>query len=52
MEVAVLAVIVPATPPKATPVALDRFVPVTVTLVPPAVGPAAGDTEVMVGAAT
>ena len=33
-------------------VAPERFVPVTVTVVPPAVGPDAGPMEVTVGAAT
>ena len=37
--------IVPAMPPKSTAVALARFVPVIVTVVPPASGPAAGLTR-------
>lgn len=42
---------VPAVPPKVTPVVLDKFVPVIVTDVPPAVGPVTGVKEVIVGAA-
>ena len=38
--------------PNLTAVAPVRFVPVIVTLVPPAVGPALGLTAVTVGAAT
>ena len=36
---------VPATPPNFTDVAPDRFEPFTVTTVPPAVGPATGETD-------
>lgn len=36
-------------PPIVTPVVPVRFVPVIVTGVPPATGPLAGDTDVMVG---
>ena len=43
---------VPAVPPKVTLVVADKFVPVIVTVVDPAVGPLTGDTEVIVGAAT
>ena len=43
------AVIVPATPPKRTPVAPASPVPVMVTVVPPAVLPPAGDTPVTAG---
>ena len=39
------------TAPNSTAVAPVRFVPVTVTVVPPAVGPELGDTFVTVGAA-
>ncbi len=46
------AVIVPGLAlPKSTAVALVRLLPVTVTLVPPANGPALGLTAVTVGAA-
>jgi hypothetical protein len=38
--------------PKRTAVALDRFVPTIVTVVPPDVGPPVGLTPVTVGAAT
>ena len=38
--------------PKATAVTLVKFVPVMVTVVPPAAGPDAGLTPVTVGAAT
>jgi hypothetical protein len=38
--------------PKRTAVAFSKFVPVIVTDVPPAVGPAVGLTPVTVGAAT
>ena len=48
MTVTLVAAIVP----KSTFVALARFVPVIVTVVPPAEGPAAGLTPVTVGAAT
>ena len=41
--------LVAATPPKVTPVAPAKVVPVMVTLVPPAVGPEFGLTEVTVG---
>ncbi len=43
---------VAAAVPKLTAVAPVRLVPVTVTLVPPAVGPLVGLTAVTVGAAT
>jgi hypothetical protein len=39
-----------AVPPKATALAPVKFVPVTVTAVPPATGPAFGLTAVTVGA--
>ena len=42
--------LVTATEPKSTAVAFARFVPTMVTGVPPAVGPSAGLTPVMVGA--
>jgi hypothetical protein len=42
--------LVAAAPPTVTPVAPVKFVPVIVTLVPPAVGPEFGLTEVTVGA--
>jgi len=50
--VAESAVIVPAAPPKLTPVAPARPVPVIVTGVPPPVGPRAGDIAVTTGGAT
>jgi len=50
--VAVFETIEAAAPPKWTDVALFRPVPVIVTDVPPATGPAAGETEVTVGAGT
>ncbi len=43
---------VAAVAPKVTAVAPDRLVPVRVTVVPPAVGPAVGEMEVTVGADT
>ena len=47
---------VPETPPNVTPVVLDKFVPVIVIVVPPAVGPDANpvldSTDEIVGAAT
>ena len=43
---------VPAVPPNVTPVVAVKLVPVIVTVVPPAVGPDVGDTELIVGAAT
>ena len=43
---------VAAVPPKVTAVAPERLVPVMTTEVPPAVGPAVGETEVTVGADT
>ncbi len=52
IEVAVSAVTVPATVPNSTAVASDRPVPVTVTVVPPAVGPEPGATAVTVGGPT
>ena len=42
--------VVAAVPPKSTAVVPVKFVPVTVTEVPPARGPADGLTEVTVGA--
>jgi hypothetical protein len=44
--------LVPAPVPKLTPVTPLKPLPVTVTEVPPANGPALGDTEVTVGAPT
>ena len=41
-----------ALPPKLTPVAPEKFVPVMVTLVPPAAAPVFGATPVTVGAGT
>ena len=53
IEVAELTVkLVAFVAPKVTAVAPVRFVPVMVTVVPPAVGPAPGETEVMVGGVT
>jgi len=52
IEPAVSEVTVPGLPPKVTELAEDRLVPSMVTLVPPAVGPEPGLTEVMVGAET
>ena len=50
IEVALFTVkLVAAVPPKVTAVAPVKFVPVMVTLVPPAVGPVFGDTVVTVG---
>src|SRR5438445_225859 len=43
---------VAAVPPKFTAVARVKFVPVMVTALPPAVGPAVGEAEVTVGRAT
>ncbi|OWG15638.1 hypothetical protein KDK82_3131 [Delftia sp. K82] len=43
---------VAAVAPKVTAVAPDRLVPVRVTVVPPAVGPAVGEMDVTVGADT
>lgn len=51
MLVAVFAVMVAAAPPIVTPVAADKFVPVMVTAVPPAIGPDVGLSPVTVGAA-
>ena len=42
-------VIVPAAPPKLTPLAPDRPVPVIVTEVPPAAAPLAGEIPVTTG---
>jgi hypothetical protein len=42
--------LVAAVPPKVTAVTPVKSVPVMVTLVPPASGPEAGDTVLMVGA--
>ena len=47
--VPVSAVIVPAAPPKLTPVAPARSVPVIVTTVPPAMVPLAGETPLTAG---
>lgn len=47
-----LTIDVPAVPPKVTPVVALRFEPVIVTVVPPAIGPAAGEIFEIVGAAT
>jgi hypothetical protein len=52
IDVAVLAVTVPAVEPKRTAEAFARFVPVMVTVVPPAVVPEVGVKDVIVGAAT
>ena len=53
IEVSVLAVrLVAALPPKVTPVARARSVPVMVTEVPPPRGPVVVVSEVMTGAAT
>jgi hypothetical protein len=49
IEVAVSLVIVAATPPIVTEVALARFVPEMVTAVPPAVEPELGKSEVIFG---
>ena len=46
------AVILAAAPPKLTPVAPLRLVPVIVTAVPPAVVPLDGDNPVIAGAGT
>ena len=43
---------VAAVPPKVTEAPLTKFVPVMVTLVPPAIGPELGDIAVTVGAGT
>ena len=43
---------VPAVPPNITPVAPVKFVPVIETVAEPPAGPADGDNEVIVGAAT
>ena len=51
IEVAVLAVMVAAFPPKVTALALVRLVPVRVTVVPPVSGPVFGETPLIVGAA-
>ena len=45
-------IVVPAVPPNVTAEVPDKFVPVIVTVVEPAVGPDDGNTEVIVGAAT
>ena len=50
MESAESAMTVPAVVPNLTAVAFARLAPVTVTLVPPATGPALGLTAVTVGA--
>ena len=49
MLVAVFEVMLAATPTIVTAVAADKFVPVIVTAVPPAIGPEAGLTDVIVG---
>ena len=49
IEVAVSLVIVAATPPIVTEVALARLAPVMVTAVPPAVEPELGKSEVIFG---
>ncbi len=46
------AVILPPLPPKLTPVAFDRLVPVIVTEVPPPAGPLLGEISRTIGAAT
>ena len=51
-DVAVLAVMDPATAPKLTEVALATLVPVMVTVAPPAVGPDVGLTLDTAGATT
>ncbi|HWE67011.1 MAG TPA: hypothetical protein VG298_10245 [Acidimicrobiales bacterium] len=51
MEVAELAVTVPAVVPNLTAVAPERLVPVMVTLVFPPSGPAVGKIEVTMGTA-
>ncbi|KRB26617.1 hypothetical protein ASD94_14065 [Acidovorax sp. Root70] len=43
---------VAAVAPKVTAVVPARFVPVTITDVPPVIGPAVGEIDVTVGAAT
>ena len=43
---------VAAVPPNVTAVAPEKFVPVMITVVPPVDGPAVGEIEVTVGAAT
>lgn len=48
----VLTIDVPAVPPKVTPVVALRLEPVIVTVVPPAIGPDAGETVEIIGAAT
>jgi hypothetical protein len=52
IDVAVLAVTVPAVEPKRTAEAFARFAPVMVTVVPPPEGPDVGVKEVIAGAAT
>ena len=42
---------VPAVPPNVMPVVAVKLVPVIVTIVPPAAGPDAGDSDVMIGTA-
>ena len=49
--VALLETMAAATAPNFTPVALERLVPVMVTLVPPPVGPEVGLTELTTGPA-
>lgn len=53
IDVAELTVkLVAAVAPNVTAVAPDKFAPVMVTVVPPACGPAVGESEVTAGAAT
>jgi hypothetical protein len=52
IDVAVLDVTVPAVAPKRTAEAFARFVPVMVTVVPPADVPEVGENDVIAGAAT
>lgn len=51
IDVAVLVPRIAAAPPTVTLVTPDRLLPEMVTLVPPAVGPALGEIEPMVGPA-
>ncbi|MNU10284.1 hypothetical protein D3C72_2573480 [compost metagenome] len=41
-----------AVPPKVTAVTPEKFVPLMITVVPPAAGPVVGEIEVTVGALT
>lgn len=45
-------IVVPASPPKVTVEVPVKLVPVIVTVVPPAIGPLDGETDVIVGAST